>query len=175
MLLSAIAGKGYATDGRRMHIVKDVGVADGVYRIAQNTKDAITLEPSTVTPPPYEQVIPKADELSRPFEIVAYGLEAGAKAWRVLMALAQIDLAKTLPTPRIFNLNFVLDALDIEQSGEGVYGISITNLETGEEVDSCWGFYDSSTEGICRGIKDFLPVGMSEEAVAAVIDALEWA
>jgi hypothetical protein len=115
-VISVIGGKGYATDGRRMHIVEKVGIADGVYKITRNTRQVIELEPADIKPPDYKRVIPKPREVSQPVEIAADGYESGVKEGSVVMALAR---ACTLPC--CFNLTYLLGALDIEDSGVGAF------------------------------------------------------
>jgi hypothetical protein len=104
-------GKGYATDGKRMHIAEGIDLKEGVYKIHRNTKQEIVLETCDVTPPLYDRVIPESDRLSELLRIATDISFGGIQEGAVVFALA-----RSSPSEVQVHLGYLLDALDIEES-----------------------------------------------------------
>jgi hypothetical protein len=112
MVISVIDGKGYASDGFRIHVTENAGIADGVYKIVRQTRRKfIELVPADVRPPNYIEKIPEQKVLSRPVTLSALPqsyLPLGAREGRMVMRFARICCPE-----HTFNLSYFLDALDM--------------------------------------------------------------
>jgi hypothetical protein len=107
-VITVIGGKGYATDGHRMHIADLTGIEEGIYGIHKNTRQEITLETCGVTPPLYDSIIPKPGKLSKPLKVVLDDYGKGARAGNIVLAFARGS-----PAGVKVDLDFLLEALDI--------------------------------------------------------------
>jgi hypothetical protein len=109
--------KGYATDGKRMHIVEGIDIKDGVYRVIKNTGREVELEKCLIKPPLYERVIPESGRLSEPLEITTeWCRDEGAREGNIVLRFARGSPAEVK-----VNLVHLLEALDIKEACAEVF------------------------------------------------------
>jgi hypothetical protein len=100
--------KGYATDGKRLHIADGINISDGVYRVLKNTMQEVTLETCSITPPLFNSVIPTSDKLSEPITVASCFGSKSIQAGVIVLAFA-----RSSPSEVQVDLDYLLDALDL--------------------------------------------------------------
>jgi hypothetical protein len=123
-MVAVINGCGYATDGRRMHVVEDVGIENGAYKVLKDTKQEIVFETCTLATPNYPAVIPKPDVLSEPLKVQAYVSGESGNKYAALAALARGS-----PAEYVFAIDDLLGALDITKFGNDEFEFQWTTRE----------------------------------------------
>jgi hypothetical protein len=97
-------GTGYATDGKRLHIVKDAGVAQGSYFVVKNTQTVVALDGAEIPQLPYQKVIPTDEELSAVEKVVLGGGPVEHDTWCFVARIAR-------ECPHEFVLDYLTDAI----------------------------------------------------------------
>jgi hypothetical protein len=115
-VIAVRGGKGYASDGKRMHIVEHIGIDDGTYYVTKSNVGAVTLAPADARVPNYEALLSGFNALSEPVTVAVVGDTPGAMEGCLIMSFA-----KAFPLPHIFDLDYLRDALDIEESRADTY------------------------------------------------------
>jgi hypothetical protein len=93
-----------------MHVVKDVGIENGVYKVLKDTKQEVLLETCALKPPNYLAVIPELSCLTEPLKVQVSVTDLSRNQAAVVMALA-----RGFPAGFTVALDALLGALDIKK------------------------------------------------------------